>query len=100
MTLNVGSRLDLELEVRPGLARRGVSSLGRCPARADKLCSWLGGLGASSGRAGLAQEHIPSSFGLVLLGTGLRLEDNGKKSIPLDGAHLPSPGTVNPFCCS
>lgn len=55
MTLNVGSRLDLELEVRPGLARWGVSSLGRCPARAHKLCSWLGGLGAPSGRAGLDQ---------------------------------------------
>lgn len=55
MTLNVESGLDLELEVRPGLERWGVSSLGRCPARADKLCSWLGGLGASSGKAGLDQ---------------------------------------------
>lgn len=62
MALNVGSRLDLEWEVRPGLARWGVSSLGRCPARADKLCSWLGGLGASSGRAGPVQHWHKSTF--------------------------------------
>lgn len=55
MTSNVGSRFDLDLEVRPETSKMRTSRSWKMSYQGRLFCSWLGGLGASSGRDSLLQ---------------------------------------------